>query len=86
MSDLSARVTVDKSRSHKLPGFLDRTPVAVEKLTHVEFAEMGSRQEAPQTGDRARVERAMEALAQFVEWRVTPTEMMGREPKELNGR
>ena len=37
------------------------------------------------TGDRARVERAMEALAQFVEWRVTPTEMMGREPKELNG-
>jgi hypothetical protein len=37
------------------------------------------------TGDRARVERAMEALAQFVEWRVTSTEMMGREPKELNG-
>jgi AcrR family transcriptional regulator len=37
------------------------------------------------TGDRARVERAMEALAQFVEWRVTPTKMMGREPKELNG-
>jgi AcrR family transcriptional regulator len=37
------------------------------------------------TGDRARVERAMEALAQFVEWRVTPTEMMGREPEELNG-
>ncbi len=37
------------------------------------------------TGDRARVERAMEALAQFVEWRVTPTEMKGREPKELNG-
>jgi AcrR family transcriptional regulator len=29
------------------------------------------------TGDRARVERAMEALAQFVEWRVTSTEMMG---------
>jgi AcrR family transcriptional regulator len=25
------------------------------------------------TGDRARVRRAMEALAQFVEWRVTPT-------------
>jgi AcrR family transcriptional regulator len=25
------------------------------------------------TGDRARVERAMEALARFVEWRVTPT-------------
>ncbi len=37
------------------------------------------------TGDRARVGRAMEALAQFVEWRVTPTKMMGREPKELNG-
>jgi AcrR family transcriptional regulator len=37
------------------------------------------------TGDRARVERAMEALAQFVEWRVTRTKMMGREPKELNG-
>ena len=37
------------------------------------------------TGDRARVERAMEALAQFVEWRVTPTKVMGREPKELNG-
>jgi len=37
------------------------------------------------TGDRARVERAMEALAQFVEWRVTPTKMMGREPKDLNG-
>src|SRR4030095_6012454 len=28
------------------------------------------------TGDRARVERAMEALAQFVEWRVTRTKMM----------
>jgi AcrR family transcriptional regulator len=37
------------------------------------------------TGDRARVGRAMEALAQFVEWRVTPTKMMGREPKKLNG-
>ncbi len=37
------------------------------------------------TGDRARVERALEALAQFVELRVTPIEMMGREPKELNG-
>jgi hypothetical protein len=37
------------------------------------------------TGDRARVDRAMEALAQFVRWRVPPTEMMGREPKELNG-
>ena len=37
------------------------------------------------TGDRARVGRAMEALAQFVEWRVTPTKMMGREPKDLNG-
>jgi AcrR family transcriptional regulator len=37
------------------------------------------------TGDRARVERAMAALAQFVEWRVTRTKMMGREPKELNG-
>ena len=37
------------------------------------------------TGDRARVERALEALAQFVEWRVTPTEMMGREARELNG-
>jgi AcrR family transcriptional regulator len=28
------------------------------------------------TGDRARVERAMEALAQFVEWRTTSTEMV----------
>jgi AcrR family transcriptional regulator len=37
------------------------------------------------TGEGVRVERAMEALAQFVEWRVTPTKMMGREPKELNG-
>ena len=30
------------------------------------------------TGDRARVERAMEALAQFVEWRATPTEGIAR--------
>lgn len=37
------------------------------------------------TGDRARVERAMEALAQFVEWRATPREMKVRERKELNG-
>jgi len=37
------------------------------------------------TGDSARVERAMEALAEFVEWRVTPTRMMGREPEESNG-
>jgi hypothetical protein len=37
------------------------------------------------TGDRARVERAMEALAQFVEWRATPRKMKVRERKELNG-
>lgn len=37
------------------------------------------------TGDRARVEQAMEALAQFVEWRATPRKMKVRERKELNG-
>jgi AcrR family transcriptional regulator len=37
------------------------------------------------TGDRARVEPAMEALAQFVEWRATPRKMKVRERKELNG-
>jgi AcrR family transcriptional regulator len=37
------------------------------------------------TGDRARVERAMEALAQFVEWRATPRKTKVRERKELDG-
>ena len=34
------------------------------------------------TGDRARVERAMEALVKFVECRVAPTKMMGCKPAD----
>jgi AcrR family transcriptional regulator len=37
------------------------------------------------TGDRTRVELAMEALAEFFEWRVTPTKMMGRQLEKSNG-